>query len=347
MLTSHHLSLVNLAYQTYHIQPAFDVIDRHIVYYPGMCNARDSKLLSDMSLPPNAYISKESGLTLPLKPDNLLQYDLICGLMYCSARRWPEALAAFERAVTYPTKDGGTGSIMAEAHKKWLLVSLLVNGRSPTIPSATGSAARKSYETLSKPYLALASHFNKPRDAVALKGDAEAGAQVWSSDGNFNLVREVMAAHQKWQIIGLRDVYSKISIADIRAKTVSAETGESLESDDDAEALINGMIQSGMLKGTIEKPAGKPSYLTFLSADEELTEEEFSREILAAADKIKSLEPIFKATSERLGTNKDYIKHLVKEQRREKDRDTRDVTLGGFDIQVEDEDLMGDPTSRH
>lgn len=347
MLTSHHLSLVTLAYETNVVEPAFQVTDKQIVYFPGMAkdpgigsrntSAAPQKPLCDMSLPPPAYIMTETGLTNALTVEQVLQYDLTCGLMYCSRRQWEKARAAFERVITHPTRDGGVSKIMTEAYSKWVLVSLLVNGRTPAVPTMAGSNARKTYEATAKPYLAIASHFDSMA-AVPLKQEVESNAQIWANDRNTGLIQEVLAAHQKWQIIDLRNIHSKVSLSDIRGQTCSAETGAMLPSDDDVETLVQGMIQSGMLKGIIEKPADKPAYLKFLSEADDLSEAEYQVEIASVFAKMKKLEAVYKATNARLTTNPYYVKHHIREQKREKESGGQNPV--NFEATVEDEDLM-------
>ncbi|KAI3398200.1 hypothetical protein diail_9677 [Diaporthe ilicicola] len=347
MLTSHHLSLVRLAYDNNVAEPAFQVTDKQIVYFPGMSrdhvsgnrstNAQIEKPLCALSLPPTGYIMVETGLTTAVTVDQVLQYDLTCGLLYCSQRQWVKARAAFERVITHPTRDGGVSKIMTEAFSKWVLVSLLVNGRTPTIPNTTAPNASKTFETTAKPYLAIASHFDSV-SATTLKAEVEADSGVWANDRNTGLIQEVLAAHQKWQIIDLRKVYAKVSLADLRQQTCSAETGELLPNETDVETLIQGMIRSGMLKGVIEKPAGKPPYLKYLSESSDLSEKQFQGEIVAIFAKMKDLEAIYKATSARLGTNPHYVKQHIREAQREKELGHNKSVA--FDATVDDEDLM-------
>lgn len=349
MLTSHHLSLVRLAYEANVIEPAFQVTDKPIVYFPGMTkdpgignrntNPVLRKYLCDMSLPPTAYIMTETGLTNALTVDQVLQYDLTVGLMYASKRQWAKARAAFERVITHPTRDGGVSKFMTEAYSKWVLVSLLVNGRTPTVPATAGAYARKTYEVIAKPYLAVASHFDS-MSAVNLKQEVESNAQIWSNDRNTGLIQEVLAAHQKWQIIDLRSVHSKVSLSDIRQQTCSAETGAILPSEDDVEALIQGMIQSGLLKGIIEKPAGKPAYLKFLSESNDLSEAEYQAEIATVFAKMKKLEAIYKTTNSRLATSPYFVKHHIRELKREKESGGQNPAAANFEAAVDDEDLM-------
>lgn len=369
MLTSAHVLLAKLAYSADCAEPAYQVLDRPIVYYPGMANTPEPTYLCDAALTPPSYISKDTGLTGPLKTAQVLEYDLLAGMLYCSRRRWAAAHAAFERVLAFPARDAGCSRIMVDAHNKWVLVSVLLTGRSPTVPSHTPGGAAKIYQTLGKPYLSLAAHFDS-LDAAALKAEAQASPQLWADDGNTGLVRAALAAHQKWQVAALRDVYTKISVAEIRAKTRSAETGQPLASDADTEALVRDVIASGMINGRIETSpspggGGVGPYLAFGPAAEELTEAAFAAEIRASAQRLRALGPVFRATSERLGTSRDYARWLAKEQKREKEAAGRngagggagmgmgsggsgaDSMLGAFDISVEDEDLMTGVVAGH
>lgn len=340
ILTSTHISLVKLAYNTDNIAPAVPVIDKSIVYYPNMANQTQTEHLCDLSLPPPAYISRGTGLTTTLKAANVLEYDLLCGMMYCTRREWNKALDAFARVITFPTREGGTSKIMVEAYKKWVLTSLLANGKHTDPPSITGQAAQKQYSVLGKPYLTIASLFTSD-DAAGLKQETEKNSAQWLEDGNSGLVQEVLSQYQAWQVLNLRDVYSKISLSEIRKQTQSAETGSNLEKEADVEALVQTMIISGMLKGVIEKNDDGTTCLTFLAPSSQLSEQYFAKELAKTALRLKQLQPIFKATNERLGTNKDYIRQVVKESKRGGDKNDPSDSIMGFQAEVDDEDLMG------
>ncbi|KAH8670991.1 COP9 signalosome complex subunit 3 [Xylariales sp. PMI_506] len=342
VLTSTHINLAKLAYNSGKIKPALEVIDKNIVFYPGMSNHKVPELYCDMSLSPSVYISRDSGLTTNLKTSAILEYDLLCGMMHCTERDWAKASAAFERVVTYPSRDQGASKIMSEAFKKWALVNLLEKGKYTAPPSYTGAGALKVYNILGKLYKDLAALF-ETENAAELKEMVDKHTKEWLDDGNIGLVQEVLAAYQEWQIINLQHIYSKISIHEIRLQTRSAQTGQILPKDEDVETLIQNMIISGALKGVIEKNDNGATFLTFLPSFADLSEAEFAKEISGTAERLKNLQAIFQATNERLGTSKEYIKHLVREQRRG-DKDAANSALG-FESQVDDEDLMGGITA--
>ncbi|KAI1762024.1 hypothetical protein GGR53DRAFT_503176 [Hypoxylon sp. FL1150] len=337
MLTTSHIHLAKLAYNTNTIEPALQVIEKNIVFFPGMANSTEPKYLCDPALPPPAYISKDSGLTGTIKPANVMEYDLLCGLMYCSQREWAEAYVAFERVVTFPSREGGVSKLMVEAYKKWVLAGLLSRGKLVDPPVFTSASATKVYGSLAKAYTTLAILFVAD-DAQELKAEVEKNASVWAEDGNSGLVREVLAAYQKWRVLGLEHIYSKISLPEIRQQTTSAETGQPLSRDEDVEPLLQNMIISGMLSGVIEKNDDGTAFLTFLPPSTRLSEQDVARELASSAVRLKQLQPLFKATRDRLGTSKEYVKYAVKEKRAEKNEP--DPAMA-FDAHVDDEDLMG------
>ncbi|ETS74900.1 hypothetical protein PFICI_13384 [Pestalotiopsis fici W106-1] len=340
MLTSHHINLIKLAYNTDNIEPSLSVIDKSIVFYPGMGNHQKPKYLADPSLSPATFVTESQGFSTALKTPSLLEYDLLRGMAYCSRRDWPKALNALERVITYPTRDHGVSKIMTDAYKKWILVSLLCHGRLIPLPISVGSAATKAYSVLGKLYKELATVF-ETENAAELKEKSNASTEEWLADGNTGLVREVLSAYQEWQIKNLQQIYTKISVREIRQFTKSAQTGQILATDEDVEALIQNMIISGMLKGVIEKNDDGTAYLTFLPATAALSEDQLARELADTALRLDALNPIFKATNERLGTSKEYIKQLSRDRQKggqDKEGDTAMDMLQNFD----EEDLMGD-----
>lgn len=340
--TSHHLPAVQLAYKHNAVDHILPTINKTIVFYPGMRGKAESRPLCDMSLPPSSYITIESGLTARVSPSMVLEYDFCIGLIHLRRRAYLAALQAFERVLTHPSKDHGCSRIMVEAHNKWVLTSLLTKGKVET-PASLSQSVGAAYTKVGQPYLTVAAAFIKPDNAVELRNAIDTvGMQVWAEEGNEGLIREVQAHYQRHHILRLSDIYTKLSLEDIRTLTQSAETGGRLETAGQVEELLDYMTSTSMLKGVITKPPGSApadgqGYLTFLQ-NEEMDEQAFADEMFRVRDEIKLLRETFFATEERLTTSIEYLKHLVKNENSAKTGGARDVS---YDSQVEDEDLMG------
>ncbi|KAL6878797.1 hypothetical protein J3F83DRAFT_723953 [Trichoderma novae-zelandiae] len=336
VFTSTHLTMAKLAYDANCIEPALKVFDTDILYYTRPAASTRIEL-NDAALQPRDYISA-AGLTDVVKSTSILEYHFLQAMAYISRRDWPKAQSALERVIGHPAKDKGVSKIMAECYKKWLLVGLLREGKPPNLPSYITSSTKSTYFGLSEPYNNIASLF--PTDgAAALNEEFEKRRAVWEEDQNLNLLEEVLVSYQKWQIINLRRIYHQISISQIRQTTLSATTAETLKDDGEVLMLISEMIESGMLKGQLQigTMAGD-SYLTFHEEHKLMTEAEFAAEVARCHASIEALTKQYRATSERLGTTKEYARYVLREQKR-MEKDTADAGIG-FDVNVEDEDLM-------
>ena len=342
MLTSHHVALAKLAFTTDNVEPALPVLEKNIVFYPMTKPVHEPRPLCGADLTPAAYITINHGFTAALSSTDVLQYDLVRGLCFIQRRAWQPALDALERVINYPARDmHACSKIMVEAYNKWVLVGLLASGKAPTLPSTTPPGAQKAFATLSKSYLAIGKAFEEGT-ADALKTEFETlGAAFFSEENNLSLVRLVLQHYQRWQILNLRRVFSKISLEQIRTRTRSAETGQPLASVEDVEKLVADMIGEGMLQGVIERPEGGEAYLSFHAEDGAglLSEAEFAARMAATAQRLRALEPLVGATNERLGAHKEYVRFLADRQKKEKEG-RKEYELS-FLNQVEDEDLMG------
>ncbi len=341
VLTSHHVALVKLLQSTDQVEPALPLLEKSIVFYPGAKASSEERVLCDRELPPIEYITVGSGMTNSLNSADVLQYDLLRGLCFISQRMWQPALQALERVITYPTRDSHScHKAMMEAHNKWVLVSLLQTGKMPMLPATTSAGAQKSFAASCKPYQAIGKAFEE-KTGHTLKTEFESnGAAFFAEENNLELMRLVLQHYQRWQILNLQHVYTKISLEKIRARTESAETAAPLETVAEVEKLVQEMIDDGMLKGAIVRPAdgAAPVNLVFHEPSEELSETEFAHKMLVTAQRLKDLEPLIRATNERLVTHRDYVRYMLGQQKREKDG-RRDFDMS-FVSQVEDEDLM-------
>lgn len=263
VLTSLHISLVQAAYHTRCYDQVLPIIENNVLYFAG--DVSPPKHLCSPSLAPNTYISYTTGLSQKLLSTDVLEYGLVRSLVFIAKRQWEKAFDALACVISHPTSNAGVSKIMVEAFKKWLLVSLILHGKLPALPSYTSKAAEKAYPNMAQQYIALEAVFNSP-DIFKLQHVKAMNMPFWSQDRNEGLVDEVMAAYQKWQIVNLRQIYCKISISEIRQQTKSAATGQCLDTDDAVAALLQPMIESGMLAGTLERPASGPAHhLVFLS----------------------------------------------------------------------------------
>jgi COP9 signalosome complex subunit 3 len=317
------------------------VLEKFILYVPSTKDQLKPKYVCDVGLSPASYITPNSGLTLKMKPIDVMEYFIYSGMVYIGLRRWADALECLENCVTYPAKDGAVSKIMVEAYKKWVIVSVLLDGKARSLPKTTTAAAAKVYHTIGKPYDTVAQIF-ETGTASRLKAEVEHGQGVWENDCNVGLMQWILAAYQKFQIRNLGNIYSKISIPEILNLTMDAQTGAKLPNAFAMEGLIRSMIQEGSLNATMSNTSGQPAVLTFSPSGPILTEAQMQRELAASAERIHALTQDIKQTDRMLTHEKDYITFVKKMKAKGNKFEMQDQGIGG-EMEwnaMEEEELM-------
>lgn len=336
MFTSTHFMLAKFAFDNDSAEPALPIINRPVTAFPDMDGPKETAPLSSQDIPPSSFISKTTGLTQDVTTAMVLEYYHYCARIYISRREWQNALKSLERIITHPTKDRLISKLMLDGYRKWTLVGLLCNGCKPTMPSCVSGPTKNLFSTLAPRYGSLAGLYGSD-DAITIKEDIEKNMASWREDGNEALINEVLIAYQPWQILNLRLVYRQVPVSQVQEETTSLVTGKQLESPEEVISLVQSMIDSGMLKGEIKPgPDAENTFILFVDIEESLTEAEFAREVARSCRSVELLGNDYQITNERLSGNKDYIKHMTREQGRPKP----DGSDGGFDVTVEEEDLM-------
>lgn len=338
VFTSIHVPLLRLAAETATYEPVLHVIDCDITAFPQGSGPKENAILCKKDLSPTLYINPTTGLTELVKAAAVLEYNALRGMIYISQRDWAKSRDAFELVITHPAKERGISKIMTDTHKKWVLVSLLCDGRAPSLPKTVSQSAKVSYSALSTLYMEVASLFDT-NDVSKLRAVHSDNQITWQEDGNQTLLNEVMTSYQQWQIINLRDVYSQVPVSTVQSLTLNAGTGERLGSVTHVIAFIQKMIDEGMLNGHLE--LGNDEANTYLVFDEKrlvLGEREFATQIATSHQRVEALSTRYKAANERLSGSKEYIKHLIREQKRAAEKDGQDQGIGVDG--AEEEDLM-------
>ncbi|KAI9048734.1 hypothetical protein LZ554_007565 [Drepanopeziza brunnea f. sp. 'monogermtubi'] len=344
MLTSNHLVLIKLALESGSYMDVTPVIDKFILYFPGFTDVPRPKYLCDMSLSPAAFLTPTFKLSDNLRYQSILEYFLWSAMVHMGLHRWESALQCLESVITYPTIEWPS-KIMTEAYKKWVLVGLVHQGRLLRLPKSTSVGPATAYHIIGKHYETLANIFENGT-ASRLKAEVDAAMHIWKKDANYGLVMEVLEAFQRFQIRGLTQVYSKISIPEILNQTTNAVTGSKLPTPQACEDLVRAMIHAGDLQATLSNPPSGPSILTFLPPGPALTEAQMQKELVGTSARIQALTEKIKQTDRMLTHDRDYIKFVHKQKRAKAARggnDDHDVAqTSDWDDINDDEDIMGD-----
>lgn len=167
-------------------------------------------------------------------------------MIYSALKNYDRAMYFFEAAVSTPAL--AMSYIMLESYKKYILVSLISEGRLSCIPKYSSQVLTRFIKPLSMPYLQLAKAYEN-MSSDELRTVAVAHQDTFARDRNTGLVRLVTAALYKKKIQRLTQTFLTLSLEDVAAKV-------RLSGPDEAEQYILSMVKEGEIFATINKKDG-------------------------------------------------------------------------------------------
>ena len=208
-LTSVHADLCLLCLSAKCLKPALAVLDRQVT-----------------------DISREGG-RFDVKFFLLFYY--YGGMIYAAVKNLDRALYFLEMALT-PSHSLAVSSIMLEAYKKYVLVSLIIHGKVQQLPKYTPQVVSRFIRPMSQQYLDLASAYatNSPDE---LRAVMTKHSEVFRRDNNQGLVGQVLQSLHKKNIQRLTKTFLTLSLVDVAARV-------SLSGADEAESRILAMVCS-------------------------------------------------------------------------------------------------------
>ncbi|XP_042461664.1 COP9 signalosome complex subunit 3-like isoform X2 [Zingiber officinale] len=185
--------------------------------------------------------------------DHLRDHFLYCyygGMINIGLKRFEKALECLHNAVTAPMTT--LNAIAVEAYKKYILVSLILNGQVPSFPKYTSSAALRNLKSYTQPYVDLANSYARGKSSE-LEACVQTNQEKFQSDSNLGLVKQVLSSLYKHNIQRLTQTYLTLSLQDI------ANVAQ-LNSPKEAEMRVLQMIQDGEIFATINQKDGMVSF---------------------------------------------------------------------------------------
>ncbi|GBG42279.1 hypothetical protein CBR_g75710, partial [Chara braunii] len=181
-----------------------------------------------------------------LTPRDFLLYCYYGGTVYIGLKRFNKALQLFHHAITAPSTV--LNAITIAAYKKFVLVSLIVNGQLAQFPKYTPSIVQRSLKTQSQAYVNMGNAY-ATRNVEEVQRCITSHHEGFNNDRNLGLAKQVVASLYKRNIQRLTQTYLTLSLQDI-ADTVK------LEGPRDAEMHVLRMIEDGEIFATINQKDG-------------------------------------------------------------------------------------------
>ncbi|KAF2233035.1 hypothetical protein EV356DRAFT_577917 [Viridothelium virens] len=339
--TSTHLLYVQLCLEARTLEEALPILDKPIVGFPSQAikGIEEQPLCADHQVS-SAYITLNSGLSSAVSAEDVQEYYLLGAITYIGLRQWRKALTFLEHVLVAPTQNTATG-LMLEAYRKWLLVALLIEGKSPSFPRGVNQEALRKIKPTSKAYEAFADIY-KSGNLLRLQAEADAGQGLWQDDGNIGLVRQVIRHFTESQVINLSKTYVALPMLDI-AQHLGETPAVTAQ-------YLGFLATSGQLNASLERNSATSDtssqilrfYSDRSSGPLAQSEQQLHAALVEQKQRILELAHQLKDGNRRLSLNKDYLEYA--KTRRDRKEQARDG--GAMDLDWagpgEDEDMMGD-----
>ena len=336
--TSSHLRLLRLCMKAGAPSQALPILDKNIYAFPQTFPKAlpDESLCDDYELS-SSYITNKSGFSVSLKSEYVLEYYLLGAQVYIGLRNYNRARLFLECCILFPTLSGSCSALQTEAHKKWVLIGLLAQGKTYPLPRTHNQAVMKSLKSVGRSYDALAETFEK-RDWRKFQAEADAGTQIWQEDGNLRLVKEVSDALMRYRVIDLQKTYATLPVSRV-AKHLGSSTDATYK-------LLQDIFREGHINASISGSASE-AVLHFHLTSAATTNTDDTLE--AQAKRIEDLTSFIRDADRRLQLSKEYIDFAKRQKRGAAGPDgdlaehmdlTWDPPIGDLDDDG-DEDIMG------
>ncbi|XP_064609422.1 COP9 signalosome complex subunit 3-like [Liolophura sinensis] len=188
-------------------------------------------------------ISKEGG---HYEAKDFLLYFYYGGMIYTALKDYDRALYFYEVAITTPSM--AVSHIMLEAYKKYLLVSLILHGKIPSLPKYTSQVVTRYIKPLCQPYHELSSSYNSNNPAD-LRATVTKHTETFTRDSNLGLVKQCITSIYKKNIQRLTKTFLTLSLSDMANRV-------QLSGPKEAEKYVLHMIEDGEIFATINQKDG-------------------------------------------------------------------------------------------
>ncbi|KAF8947646.1 COP9 signalosome complex subunit 3 [Haplosporangium gracile] len=188
---------------------------------------------------------------------DFLLYHYYGGMIYAFLKKFERSVEFFKLAVSAPAEMAS--AIQIEAHKKYVLTSLLQYGRVLPLPKYIASAVQRTIKVQCVAYADFATAYEKKSNS-AIRTELEKAKPIFVRDKNFGLAKQCMEALHRRNIQDLTRTYLTLSIENI---TSLIGLGTEPDGARRVEGIIVRMIESGVIFATIshEHAGGMVSFL--------------------------------------------------------------------------------------
>ncbi|KAK6536762.1 hypothetical protein TWF281_000977 [Arthrobotrys megalospora] len=181
----------------------------------------------------------------------VLQYFLYGAMIYMAMKKWRRASDFLQFVLSYPGTGSAVSQIQVEAFKKFVLVTLMLEGRNFQLPKTIPVSTAKGCRILGRPYEAFATAYATGNPDL-LRREAALVKEIFQQDGNWGIAEQCLENFRRLGIKALTSTYSTLSIEAIASRDLDVLGSRSgTASPEELERYILDMIDRKEIKASL------------------------------------------------------------------------------------------------
>jgi len=224
------------------------------------------------------------------------------GIAYVGLKEFSKALEFFEIVISAPAFV--PSAIMAEAYKKYILVSLIHRGELAPLPRYTNTQIIRMFKQVCTAYEDFQNSF-ATRSILDLHKVAENHGEVFIKDGNLGLVKQAIQALARQNIQRLTKTYLTLSLANIADQV-------SLPNPAETERKVFKMIEDGQVYAKINQ---KDGMVEFYESPNQFNDNQTLEYLDRSLSQAIVLTKRVTAVDEQIGMDQKYLQKILQAER--------------------------------
>ncbi|EPS44261.1 hypothetical protein H072_1776 [Dactylellina haptotyla CBS 200.50] len=248
---------------------------------------------------------------------DVLQYYLYGAMIYMANKKWKRASDFLQFVLSYP--GSAISQIQVEAFKKFILVTLMLEGRNFQYPKTIPPPTLKACRILGRPYEAFATAYATGNPDL-LRREAALVKEIFQQDGNWGLAEQCLENFRRLGIKALTSTYSTLSVEAISSRDLdvlgSRNNSTSLE---DLERYILDMIDQKEIKASLShlpsQSGGQATSCMVSFHDLPSSETDILQDLEAQIARTVHITSQARQLDRKLGISKEWINYTTKKGR--------------------------------
>ncbi|KAK6503283.1 hypothetical protein TWF481_008310 [Arthrobotrys musiformis] len=247
---------------------------------------------------------------------DVLQYFLYGSMVYIAMKKWRRASDFLQFVLSYPATGNTVSQVQVDAFKKFVLVTLMLEGRNFQLPKSIPAPTARACRTLGRPYEAFATAYATGNPDL-LRREAALVKEIFQADGNWGIAEQCLENFRRLGIKALTSTYSTLSIEAIASRDLDVLGSKATTtSPEELERYILDMIDRKEIKASLSHSSTTGTSTSCMVSFHDLPASEIDilKDLEAQISRTVQITNQARQLDKKLGLSKEWINYTSKKR---------------------------------